>query len=58
MAKKPEMTLKNESPKKDTPVKKEANEYPPWTTYEDAEIGVTYRKANGNLIQKGGNQDG
>lgn len=57
MAKKPEMTLKNESPKKDTPVKKEA-EYPPWTTYEDAEIGVKYRKANGNLIQKGGNQDG
>lgn len=50
------MKLKTESPKKDTPVEKaKETEYPPWTTYEDAEIGVTYRKASGNLIQKGGN---
>jgi hypothetical protein len=57
MAKKPEMTLKKDNPK-DAPVKQKEAEYPPWPNYEDAEIGVTYIKANGNLIQKGGNQDG
>tara|TARA_Y100000289_G_C3839019_1_gene107559 strand:- start:135 stop:305 length:171 start_codon:yes stop_codon:yes gene_type:complete len=54
MAKKPEMKLKTESPKKEAPVEKpKKTEYPAWTTYEDAEIGVVYQKPNGNLIQKG-----
>ena len=56
MAKKPEMKLKTESPKKEAPVEKATKtEYPAWTTYEDAEIGVVYQKPNGNLIQKGTN---
>tara|TARA_R100001463_G_scaffold132440_1_gene193133 strand:- start:4925 stop:5068 length:144 start_codon:yes stop_codon:yes gene_type:complete len=44
------MSLKNDNPKKEAP-KKEA--YPEWPGTEDAELGVKYKNAKGNIIQKG-----
>ena len=53
MAKTPEMTLKKDNPKA-APVKKATKtEYPAWPGINDAELGVKYINAKGNIIQRG-----
>lgn len=44
-----EKSLNKLEPKKETFEKK----YPNWQGIDKAEIGVTYKKDNGNLIKKG-----
>ena len=44
------MSLKKDNQKVDAPKKQE---YPAWPGVEDAELGVKYINAKGNIIQKG-----
>lgn len=53
MTKTPKMTLKKDNPKETTPKKEKKVEYPMWPGMENAELGVKYRNARGNIIQRG-----
>lgn len=47
------MTLKKDNPKVAEPKKEKKVEYPLWPGMENAEIGVKYQNARGNIIQRG-----
>jgi|14_taG_2_1085336.scaffolds.fasta_scaffold42441_2 hypothetical protein len=53
MTKTPKMTLKKDNPKEAEPKKEKKVEYPMWPGMENAELGVKYRNARGNIIQRG-----
>ena len=53
MATTPEMTLKKDNPKATAPKKEKKVEYPAWPGINDAELGVKYINAKGNIIQRG-----